>query len=392
MSERNQMSKVTSNSGSKKTWALVIAGTAVLLLVAGVMLQVARPTAAYPEDGSAGRGQSGRGAAPQDGRKTRNVARVGKQYITEDELANECMVRIGKEILDDLINRKIIQQACDAEGIEVSEGEVSKEVERVAKKFGLAVDQFLKMIETERNIDPIQYRRNVIWPNLALKKLAGEDVTVTEADIKKAFERNYGPRVEARAIILDNPRRAREVWDKIQKNPENFERLAREHSIDPNSRAMDGKIPPIPRHSGSPELEKEAFKLKKGEISPVVQVGLNQHVILKCEGRTTPAVTDINDVRQILIQELREEKVQESVTRIFQKIKSETRVDNYVTGETIGGSKIGAKGPATGGSIRQTGANPSRQNSDDDLEDLPPATRAPATKPAGRASTGRAQR
>ena len=78
MSERNQMSKVTSNSGSKKTWALVIAGTAVLLLVAGVMLQVARPTAAYPEDGSAGRGPAGRGAA-QDGRKTRNVARVGKQ-------------------------------------------------------------------------------------------------------------------------------------------------------------------------------------------------------------------------------------------------------------------------------------------------------------------------
>src|SRR5262249_28100339 len=157
----------------------------------------------------------------------------------------------------------IIQQACDAEGVEVSEGEVNQEVERMAKKFGFAADQYLQMIETERNISAMQYRRNIIWPMLALKKLAGEKVEVTEKDIKEAFERNYGPRVEARAIVLDNPRRAREVWDKIQKNPENFERLAREHSIDPNSRAMDGKIPPIPQHSGSPELEAAAFKLKK---------------------------------------------------------------------------------------------------------------------------------
>src|SRR5262249_38427382 len=152
--------------GSKKTtWTLVIAGTAVLLLAAGVMLQIARPTSAYPEDGSAARGQAGKPAAGDpEGRKTRWVAKVGKQLISEEELAGECMARMGKETLDELINRKIIQQACDAEGIEVSEGEVNQEVERMAKKFGFAVEQYLQMIETERNINPMQYRRSIIWP------------------------------------------------------------------------------------------------------------------------------------------------------------------------------------------------------------------------------------
>ena len=386
------MAKVAPKSGSKKTtWTLVIAGTAVLLLAAGVMLQVARPTPAYPEDGSAARGQGGKQApADPEARKTRWVAKVGKQFIGEEELARECMARTGKEILDELINRKIIQQACDAEGVEVSEGEVNQEVERMAKKFGFAVDQYLQMIETERNINPMQYRRSIIWPMLALKKLAGEKIEVTEKDIKEAFERNYGPRVEARAIVLDNPRRAREVWDKIQRNPENFERLAREHSIDPNSRAMDGKIPPIPQHSGSPELEAAAFKLKKGEVSAVIQVGYNQHVILKCEGRTTPTVTDLEDVRGILIGEIREQKIQESVAKTFQRLKEQTRVDNYVTGESSGGSKVGARGAAANGPIRQAGA---RRNTDDlDEADLPPPSKSPPARAAGRSSTGKATR
>ena len=394
MSERNQMANVTKSGSKKTTWTLVIAGTAVLLLGAGVMLQLMRPTPAYP-DSAPGKAQLGNSqSGDSEGRKTRRVAKVGKEYITEEELARECMVRLGKEVLDDLINRKIVQQACDVEGIQVSEGEVSKEVERMAKKFGFAVDQYLQMLETERNISPMRYRRDIIWPMLALRKLAGEEVKVTEADVKKAFERNYGPRVEARAIVLDNPRRAREVWDKIQKNPENFERLAREFSIEPNSRAMDGKIPPIQRHAGSPEIEKEAFKLKKGEISAVIQVGLDQHVILKCEGRTTPTVTDIEDVRDILVQELREEKIQEAVAKTFQKIKNETRVDNYVTGESNGGNKIGAKGAPANGAIKQTSARqPAGEDADDaDEAGAPPATRPTAPARGARPATGKAPR
>ncbi len=363
MGERTHLPTDKAKPKMKKTWTMVIAGTAFMLLAAGVMLQVMRPASAFPEDLKAAGGKSapsGKAVAGDQastrGTAVKDVARVGRENITYDELARECIDRVGKEILDALISRKIIQQACDAQGIEISEGEVSKEIDKQAKDLGMATDQYLQYLQAERNMPPQKYRRDSVWPMLALRKLAGDDVKVTKEELKKAYISNFGPRVKARAIVLDNPRRARDVWEQAQKDPEEFERLAGQNSIDPTSRSMGGTIPPIRRYGGSEELEKVAFKLKEGEISPVVQVGLNQLIILKCEGRTEPTVTDMAEVEDSLMQELRQEKIQMAIAEVFKKIKSEARVDNYLTGEVTGDRKPAtAKGPSTPGTIRQTG-------------------------------------
>jgi foldase protein PrsA len=344
---------------ARKKWTLVIAGTAIVLLTAGVAIQVARPTSAYPEDGAAAKpaapGSARTGGQPK---KDNVVAKVGTQFVGYDELAAECVARHGKEILDNLVNRKIIQQACDAQGIEVSEAEVDAEINKIAKKFGLDRENWLKMLQAERNVTTPQYKRDIIWPMLALKKLAGEEITITPNQLKQAFIRNYGPRVKAKAIVLDNQRRAVEVHAKVSAKPEDFERLVREHSVDPASRPLDGVIPPIPKFGGSEALEKAAFELKEGEISGVIQVGLNQFIILKCEGRTEPTVTDLKEVEDILKQELHEEKVQQAVAKVFQKLKDEARVDNYLTGiSTAGQRKPTASRPnSDAGNVRQTGA------------------------------------
>jgi foldase protein PrsA len=399
MGERIHTTTGNANS-SKKKWALIITGAALLILAAGVMLQVTRPTSAFPEDGSRSNanGQAGKSTAGDQGpRKAKPVAVVEKEFITYDELAAECVARHGKDILENLINRKIIQQACDNQGIEISEAEVSREIQRNAEKFNLAVDQWLSMLEAERNVTPMQYRRDIIWPMLALRKLAGEDVKVKKADIQRAFEKNYGPRVEARAIFLDNQRRAQEVWDKAQNNPDDFEELAKQHSIDPASKSMGGKIPPIPRHTGPKELEEAAFKMKKkGQISPVVQVGLSQFVILQYEGRTEPAVTKLTgDIEEILVQELKEEKTQEAVARVFEKLKSEARVTNYVTNVSTGGERRqnGVKTAGGAGTINQTGGTTSKRSSATQIPDAASSaqpTRSSSGKSSGKSATGKA--
>jgi foldase protein PrsA len=391
MGERIHTATGRSKSGTKKTWTLVITGTAVLVLAAGVMLQVTRPTSAFPEDGAAaGTAKSGKAVAGDQGSKTKKtVAKVGKEYIAYEELAAECIRRVGKEVLDNLINRKIIQQACDEQGIEVSEAEVTKAIEKQAKDLGMTGDQLLQLSEAERNITPAQYRRDIVWPMQALRKLAGEDVKVTEEDIKKAYIRNYGERVMAKAIVLDHPRRANEVWQKARDNPEDFEKLAQEHSVDPSSRALGGVIPPIQRYAGSKEVETAAFKLKKGEISPVIQVGLNHYIILKCEGRTVPVVKEMAEVRDILIQELREEKIHLAVAKTFEKLKNEARVDNYVTGESTGGERRAAasKSGANSGAINRTSGTAAGKSASQIPDDVPASVpaRAPSSGKSGKA-------
>ncbi len=216
------------------------------------------------------------------------------------------------------------------------------------------------MLQAERNVSKAQYRRDIIWPMISLRKLAGEDIKVTKTELQQAFQRNYGPRVKARIIVQDNQRRAAEAWEMVSKNPDNFEVAVKKYSIDAGSRALGGAIPPIPQFSGNPlsaPIEKAAFKLQAGEISDVIQSG-QQFIIIKCEGQTEQVVSSIEEVQSQLIADLKEEKTQRAVTETFDKIRENARIDNFLTNQTTGGQKkpaAGAAGAAAPGTVRQTG-------------------------------------
>lgn len=281
------------------------------------------------------------------------VAKVNGQGISYDELARECYNRHGAEVLDSLVNRLIIQQACAERNIIVSRADVDQEVISIAKKFNLPLDTWYQMLEAERGLNREQYQADIIWPMLALKKLAGSEIEVTDQDMQIGFERDYGPRVKVRLILVQgNMRQASSIWEKCMANPDDFDRIAREFSADPNSRPLGGVFPPIRRHGGSKNLEDAAFKLKVGEISAVVQLEEEgQYVIMKCEGFTDPIVTDIKVVYNELRSQLAEEKTQESVAKVFEAIKDRAQVTNYVTNQTTGSQAVrpasGTAGTAT---------------------------------------------
>ena len=65
-------------------------------------------------------------------------------------------------------------------------------------------------------------------------------------------------------IMCDKLQRAQDAWNLVQKDPASFGKVARERSIDPTSKSLDGQIQPIRRFAGNDNLEKEAFKLEEG--------------------------------------------------------------------------------------------------------------------------------
>lgn len=432
MTDHNQSNSTLNQSNSTLIW--IAAGTGAAVLGAAILFQCFRPqpgTAAEETAGRAGGTNSTTGktrlgttanpqtAAPAGVTKANWAGRVsynGKVLVVSmDEVAEESINKVGKDVLDGMLNRAMIQLACQERGIEVTAAEVDQEIVRIATEFKIPVEQYLEMLRAERNISPQQYRKEVIWPMLALKKLAGADVSVTDREIQTAFEREYGPRVKVRMILFDNLRRAQAAWPNIKEHPENFEKYVQEFSIDPNSKSLDGSVPPIPRHSGSDNVEQAAFKLKSGEISAIVQLNdtMNRYVILKCEGRTDPIVQERDkEVDAELADQIKKQKTQELVTKVFKSIQETTRVDNQLTNSTTGGTKPGnasrvdgtkpagvrstTKGSSTNqetGEVRPAASKgtptklvkPAAATSDDDRDVAPPprpAARRPAANSA----------
>jgi foldase protein PrsA len=342
---------------AKAAW--IAAGTAVVVIVAAVAFQVLRP-----REGAAGENSpDDAGRASMSSAMTHQpLARVNGELVSYDVVAAECMQRYGQEVLESMVNRTIIHQACAKDGIEIHEDEVRQEIVKIAKKFDIDPQNWLRVIQTERHMSPLQYEQDVIWPMLALKRLAGQDIQVTEEEMQRVFVRDYGERVKARMILCDKLHRAQEAWAAATKDPQNFGKIARERSIDPTSKSLDGQIQPIRRFAGNDNLEREAFKLKDGEISGIIDVSTpeaQRYVILLCEGRTVPIVKTIDDpgIRKEVLTQLTDEKTQLAVAKVFEKLKKEAVVDNFLTNtSTHGVAQTGGTSEGEGrGRVNQAG-------------------------------------
>ncbi len=256
------------------------------------------------------------------------LAVVNGEQITRDVLATECRTRHGQEVLDTLVNKQLILTACQTRGIAITDKDVTDEIRNIATKFNLSVDRWLTLLQNERNVDAEQYRRDIIWPTLALRSLAAKQVTVTQDEYQQAFDSDFGPKVRARLITVSSKPKAEKVLALAKANPSNFPKLAKDYSEDKTSASAYGVIPPLRMHLGDPHLEQIAFSLKDGEISPVVQVG-NQYLILQCEKqieRTFVSPKQLPEIEKQLKERIRDHKMRNQASQVFQQLQSQTKV------------------------------------------------------------------
>ena len=268
------------------------------------------------------------------------AATVNGQKILINRVAERCITRFGAEMLDTEINRTVLLQALKKAGRNVSEADLNAEIARAAKANGfLRKDQsvdtasWLKYVTQGKPERELFYIEDEVWPTVALKTIVSGVVKVTAEDLQKGFEANFGPRVEVLWIECNDHRKALKIWNMASANPtrEYFGELAHQYSIDPASMSNYGVVPPIQRHGGRPELEKEAFRLKAGEISNVVQRG-ESWVTMLCLGHTDPVVTDPDAVRQDLSDDILEKKMRIAMGRAFSRLRDHAQIDNFLKG------------------------------------------------------------
>ena len=279
------------------------------------------------------------------------ILKVNGQVITRQQLADECIARKGKEVAEVMIHRTLVEQALRAKKLEVTAAEIDKEIEDVARRFGISREGWLRTLDKERNISPIQYARDIIYPALALRKLCAGRVQVTPGDMQQAFEAQYAEKIRCRMILVDTQQKAVGIWERLRDNPGGFEKIAMEESMDSGSRSLGGLLSePITRHAYPQTISDAAFdqlvdgdkadkdpshKPKDGSVTGPIQVSeavwivLRRESLIPADNRFTLKDPAVYARTKEMIYEV---KLKEQMGLVMQELIKTSSIENQLTG------------------------------------------------------------
>lgn len=159
-----------------------------------------------------------------------------------------------------------------------------------------------------------QTRRGVLINELIGRKVLAA-VKVGDDEVQQFYDANparfAGERVAASHIMVRTEAEAQQVLEDL-KGGKDFAALARERSLDAGSAPRGGDLGLVTRGAGPKEFEDAAFKLKAGEVSPVVKTQYGFHVIQVRERLTGPRpFVEVKDqIREHLINGRRDAALQ----------------------------------------------------------------------------------
>jgi peptidyl-prolyl cis-trans isomerase D len=150
---------------------------------------------------------------------------------------------------------------------------------------------------------------------------AAAQVSVSDADIKSYYDQNmkrYSTDEQRRAshILIaagkDAPAaekeaakaKAESLLAEVRKNPDNFAKLAKEHSQDPGSAERGGDLDFFGKGMMVKPFEEAVYKLNNGEISDVVQSEFGYHII-KLTDVKPAVVKSLDEVKGQITEEIK---------------------------------------------------------------------------------------
>lgn len=184
----------------------------------------------------------------------------------ESEEGRETLAGVRRQILEQMIDQVLIEQAAAKEGITISEGELEAEIQKTIQEGG-GQEKFNQWLEdTGQTYD--DFRRGIrssMLTSVLIDRIVGSLPTTME-------------QVHARHILLLSEEEAQQVLAKL-KAGEDFAALAQQYSQDMGSKDNGGDIGFFPQGIMLPEFEEAAFSLPPGEVSSVVRSQFGFHII-----------------------------------------------------------------------------------------------------------------
>lgn len=137
-------------------------------------------------------------------------------------------------------------------------------------------------------------------------------VNVSDEEVSayyKSNEKRFGTEEARRAshILIKDKAKAEAALAEVRKNPADFAKIAKAKSEDPGSADLGGDLDVLVKGSFVKPVEEAILKLKKGEISDLVQSDYGYHIITVTD--LTPAhIKPLDEVKGEIVADLKKQK------------------------------------------------------------------------------------
>ncbi|MBA3065442.1 peptidylprolyl isomerase [bacterium] len=208
--------------------------------------------------------------------------------------------RVKKEILDAMIEEKVLLIKAEQENMQITKSEVDQGIAEIRARFKTEKEYTEEI--NKQGLTDSKMRENIknqlITIKLINKEVRSNIPEPNEKEMKKFYEGNedkmiVGEQVRVKQIFFefkDNaPKKelmvkAKSVLSEARNKPDTFSALAEKYSSVPENAGDTGYFG---RGEKIPEFEKPCFKLNVGEISEIFETPLGYHIV-KCIGKNAP--------------------------------------------------------------------------------------------------------
>jgi len=204
--------------------------------------------------------------------------------------------------LTELVDEKLIESEATSLGLTVSEDELQRALEQLARQQGMDLADFRQALEQQGipwDTARDAVRRQTLMAEVLRYKVKPRKVTDEEVQAAYATEaQNSQYEVRARHIFVPVPQnatsaqqaaahaKAEQALSRV-KAGETFALVAREMSEGPTAK-QGGDLGYFRRGLMLPAIEQAAFALNPGEVSPVIRTSSGFHIVLVEDRRAIP--------------------------------------------------------------------------------------------------------
>jgi peptidyl-prolyl cis-trans isomerase SurA len=252
-----------------------------------------------------------------------------------------------RQILDDLILRKLQLQEAKREKIEATTSEVRSAIEELKRRNGLTSDEELQAAMAGQLLSEEQFRRGIA-EQVTLTKLVARQVRAKIAVLDEEARRYYDqhreqfreiPRFKIRHLLVSvSPKPTREEVLQARNRIEEAQALIKlgakfstvaKHYSEDRLASSSGEVWTMKHGELAPDMERMALTLPIGQVSGIVMTSAGFHLIQveeRVPGEIIPFDTIKEEVRNVLFNQKAETKFKEWIQTLKAKASVEMKM------------------------------------------------------------------